>query len=157
MQIFDVIQAVEAVETHESRQYYLAVVKARPELTLEKALKRIPEHLKDSSPYSVNALWTFYLDTEHQPEGPSCLYCKMFDGQTFTGSQLRRVFPDHKWVGDDIYANVHMTLWGKDGTCGCLLVREDDKWGSPENLSLWSQLGTDWTEKPKTTEESIDE
>jgi hypothetical protein len=74
----------------------------------------------------------------------------MFDGQTFTGSQLRSVFPDHKWVGDDIYANVHMTLWGKDGTCGCLLIREDEKWTQQPNLELWSQLGTDWTQGPKT-------
>jgi len=119
-------------------------------LTQLAAKQRIPAHMRDTSPYSVNALWTFYLDTEHQPEGPSCKYCEMFDGQTFTGSQLRSVFPDHKWVGDDIYANVHMTLWGKDGTCGCLLIREDEKWTQQPNLELWSQLGTDWTQGPKT-------
>jgi hypothetical protein len=117
------------------------------------AQQRIPEHMRGTHPYSVNALWTFYLDTEHQPEGESCIYCKMFDGQTFTGSQLRSVFPDHKWMGDDIYANVHMTLWGKDGTCGCLLIREDDKWAEPINLNLWSQVGTDWTQLPNNTEE----
>lgn len=119
-------------------------------LTQLAAKQRIPADLRDTNPYSVNALWTFYLDTEHQPEGPSCIYCKMFDGQTFTGAQLRTVFPDHNWVGSDIYANVHMTLWGKDGTCGCLLIREDEKWGNEPNLELWSSVGTDWT---KGTEE----
>ena len=117
------------------------------------ALKRVPEHLKNTYPYSSNALWTFYLDTEHQPEGPSCVYCKMFDGQTFTGDMLRSVFPDHRWEGDDIYANVHMTLWGKDGTCGCLLIREDEKWSQETNLSFWSQLGTEWTKGPDLTGE----
>lgn len=118
-------------------------------LTQLAAKQRIPADLRDTNPYSVNALWTFYLDTEHQPEGPSCIYCKMFDGQTFTGSQLRTVFPDHNWVGSDIYANVHMTLWGKDGTCGCLLIREDEKWGNEPNLDLWSSIGTDWTKEPQ--------
>ena len=114
----------------------------------QKALKRVPEHLKHTYPYSANALWTFYLDTHHDPVGESCVYCQMFDGQTFTGSQLRSVFPDHEWDGDDIYANVHKTLWGKEGTCACLLIREDEKWGPETNLSLWSQLGTDWTKGP---------
>jgi hypothetical protein len=77
----------------------------------------------------------------------------MFDGSTFTGSQLRTVFPDHEWVGDDIYANVHKTLWGKEGTCGCLLIREDEKWGPESNLDLWSNIGTDWTKGPTTKEE----
>jgi hypothetical protein len=118
-------------------------------LMLEEASKHIPDHLKDTHPFSSNALWTFYLDTEHQPEGPSCIYCKMFDGQTFTGDMIRTTFPDYKWAGDDIYANVHMTLWGKDDTCGCLLVREDEKWGAEPNLELWTSIGTDWTEEPK--------
>jgi hypothetical protein len=122
---------------------------------LEEATKRIPDHLKDTHPYSTNALWTFYLDTEHQPEGPSCPYCLMFDGQTFTGAQLRSVFPDHRWVGDDIYANVHKTLWGDkaDGTCGCLLIREPEGKELPV-FSMWSQIGTDWTELPKEEEET---
>ncbi len=133
----------------------LSIVKAVKEtISLEEATKRVPDHLRSTHPYSSLALWTFYLDTEHQPEGPSCNYCLMFDGQTFTGDQLRTVFPDHRWVGDDIYANVHKTLWGdkNDGTCGCLLVREDEKWGAEPNLSLWTQIGTDWTELPKKEE-----
>lgn len=116
------------------------------------ARKRVPDHLKNTNPYSVNALWTFYLDTLRTPEGDSCPYCKMFDGKTFTGDQLRTVFPDHVWMGDDIHANVHMTLWGKD-TCCCLLIRDDTKWGEPTNLDLWSQIGIDWTEKPHGEEE----
>ena len=118
----------------------------------EKAIKRIPEHLKYTAPYSVNTLWTYYNRTYQDPVGESCNYCKMFDGQTFTGDQLRTVFPDHKWVGDDIYPNVHMTLWGKESTCSCLLIREDEKWGPDTNLNLWSQVGTDWTEQPKDEE-----
>ena len=121
-------------------------------LSFEEAQKRIPTDIKATHPYSVNALWTFYLDTEHQPEGESCPYCLMFDGQTFTGSQLRNVFPDHEWMGADIYPNVHKTLWGakRSHQCGCLLIREDEKWGPTANLDLWSQLRTDWTEeKPK--------
>ena len=124
---FELINIVEAVRQFEAK-------------------KRVPDHLKHTNPYSANALWTFYLDTHHDPIGDSCVYCQMFDGQTFTGSQLRSVFPDHEWDGDDIYANVHKTLWGKEGTCACLLIREDEKWGAEPNLSLWSQLGTDWTQ-----------
>jgi hypothetical protein len=152
MQALEAVEAVEAVEGFECKQTWLAALKSHEPLTLEKATKRIPEHLVDTHPYSVNALWTFYLDTHHQPEGKSCIYCEMFDGQTFTGDQLRTVFPDHRWEGDDIYPDVHMTLWGKEGTCACLLIREDDKWGTHPNLSLWSQVGTDWTEQPKKEE-----
>jgi hypothetical protein len=63
------------------------------------------------------------------------------------------VFPDHRWMGDDIYANVHKTLWGdkSDGTCGCLLIREPEGKESPY-YSLWSSIGTDWTELPKEEE-----
>ena len=113
----------------------------------EKAKQRIPSHLKDTHPYSSLALWTFYLDTHHTPEGESCPYCKLFDGQTFTGTQLRTVFPDHYFVGDDIYPDVHATLWGKKGTCACLLIREPDK-GSHVTLSIWSGVGGDWRDKP---------
>jgi hypothetical protein len=109
---------------------------------VEKARKRIPEYMKPTHPYSSQALWTFYLRTLREPVGESCPYCEMFDGQTFTGSQLRSVFPDHKWVGDDIYPNVHMTLWGKD-TCACLLIREPAE-ARELNLDMWSQMGVDW-------------
>jgi hypothetical protein len=92
------------------------------------------------------------MRTHHEPEGESCAYCSMFDGQTFNGTQLRSVFPDHEWVGVDIYPNVHKTLWGVDGTCACLLIREPEDFELP-NYSMWSQIGTDWTEKPKKEED----
>jgi hypothetical protein len=119
---------------------------------LYEATNRIPEDLKATHPYSATALWTFYLDTEHQPEGPSCIYCKMFDGQTFIGADLRRIFPDHKWKGTDIYANVHKTLWNRDDTCGCLLIREPDT-EHLGTLSFWDgSISTDWTQTPQKGE-----
>lgn len=120
--------------------------------SLNEASKRIPDHLKNTHPYSSLALWTFYMRTFREPEGESCLYCKMFDGQTFTGSQLRSVFPDHRFVGDDIYPDVHKTLWGKEGTCACLFIREPDK--PALNLSMWSGIGGDWRDRPIETEET---
>lgn len=147
MQALEAIQAVEAVETHEARQYYLAVVKASTPLSLEKARSRIPEEYRGTAPYSAFTLWTYYSRTDHDAPGDSCPYCNMFDGQTFTGDQLRTVFPDHYWKGPDIYANVHKTLWNKEGTCTCLLIREPKD--SPLVYDMWSRLGTDWTEKPK--------
>lgn len=110
------------------------------------AYRRIPEHLRETHPYSSLAFWTFYLDTHHTPKGESCIYCQMFDGQTFTGSQLRSVFPDHKFEGDDIYPDVHKTLWGIEGTCACLLIREPER--PKTNLNFWSGIGSGWTEEP---------
>jgi hypothetical protein len=116
-------------------------------LAVQKARKRIPEHMEATHPYSVNAIWTYYLRGHHEPEGESCVYCQMFDGQSFTGDQLRTVFPDHYWVGDDIYPNVHKTLWDIDSTCSCLLIMHPE--GAKElNLDMWSSVGTDWTETP---------
>ena len=114
-------------------------------MAVQEARNRIPDDLKDTHPYSSLALWTFFLDTHHQPQGESCLYCKMFDGQTFTGSQVRTVFPDHYWEGVDIYPDVHKTLWGISGTCACLLIREPE---APKlNLSIWGGIGGDWRDK----------
>lgn len=118
-------------------------------VAVHEARKRIPDHMQGTNPYSVNALWSFYARTHHDPEGETCNYCSMFDGKTFTGDQLRSVFPDHYWEGDDIYPDVHKTLWGKEGTCACLLIRDDQKWGEPINLDLWSSIGTDWTKGPE--------
>ena len=118
-------------------------------VAVHEARNRIPDDLKNTAPYSVNALWTYYNRTYSDPVGDSCNYCKMFDGQTFTGDQLRSVFPDHYWVGLDIYPNVHKTLWDRDSQCSCLLIREDEKWGPASNLSLWSQIGVDWTKGPE--------
>jgi hypothetical protein len=115
-------------------------------VSLVKATKRIPDYLANTYPYSSLALWTYYNRAHHDPEGESCPVCMFFDGQTFTGSQLRTVFPDHYFVGDDIYPNVHKTLWGKDDTCSCLLIREPDVSASL-NLSMYSGVGGDWRDK----------
>ncbi len=120
-------------------------------LVVQEARKRIPDDLKDTHPYSALALWTYYLRTHHEPKGDSCIYCQMFDGQTFTGAQLRSVFPDHEWVGDDIYPNVHKTLWDVEGTCSCLLIREPKE--ELPYYDMWSQIGTDWKQGPKQEEE----
>ena len=114
----------------------------------EKAIKRIPIDLLDTHPYSSLALWMYVLRGHHDPEGESCPYCKMFDGETFTGSQLRTVFPDHQWADPDIYPNVHKTLWGIESTCSCLLIRQPDDKPLP-NYPLWSQIGTDWKKQPE--------
>ena len=117
------------------------------------ARKRIPDYMKTTSPYSANTLWTYYARTHHAPEGKTCHYCNMFDGQTFTGAQLRSIFPDHYWVGDDIYPDVHKTLWGKTGTCACLLIREPDS--DKLTHDMWSQMGIDWKDsKTKSSDET---
>ena len=146
MQALQLIQIVQQVQTRQAQTEYLTAAKQRC-LYLEKARKRIPSHLKNTGPYSTFALWTYYTRSHHEPKGKTCIYCQMFDGQTFTGTQLRTVFPDHYFVGDDIYPNVHKTLWGVDSTCGCLLIREKDA-EKQVNLSLWDDLtGTEWTEE----------
>ena len=130
----------------------LEAVQAVQYLQLEER-RIIPDHLKPSHPFSALALWTYYARTHHEPKGESCVYCKMFDGQTFTGAQLRSVFPDYMWSGDDIYPNAHKTLWGVDSTCGCLLIREPSVPEVDTNLSMWTQIGTDWIKGPDESEE----
>jgi hypothetical protein len=151
--VLEVIQAVKAVEQEATAQFYLSIVSICEPLSLEKASKRIPDHMKDTHPYSALALWTFYARTHHDPEGETCNYCSMFDGQTFTGAQLRSVFPDHHWEGDDIYPDVHKTLWGKSGTCACLLIREPSE--NATVFEMWSRVGVDWKEQPKEEEDEI--
>lgn len=114
----------------------------------EGAKNRIPDDLKNTHPYSAFASWTYYMRTHHEPEGDSCAYCQMFDGQTFTGDQLRSVFPDHQWDGVDIYPNVHKTLWGIDSTCSCLLIRDPEDFELPYH-DRWTRLGVDWTKGPE--------
>jgi hypothetical protein len=109
-----------------------------------KATKRIPDDLRYTHPYSAIALWTFYARTHHEPVGETCEYCSMFDGQTFRGDQLRILFPNHRWEGSDIYPDVHKTLWGKEDTCACLLIREPTMMSL--ELDMWSDLGVDWWE-----------
>lgn len=122
-------------------------------LAVDEARSRIPDDLKASHPYSQNALWTYYARTHHEPEGESCQYCQMFDGQTFRGDQLRTLFPDHRWEGTDIYPDVHKTLWGKEGTCACLLIREPDT--MPLQLDMWADLGYDWWKLTPEKEELV--
>ena len=126
------------------------VVKAVKEARIEEARQRIPDEFKKTHPYSALALWTYYARTDHDPPGETCPYCSMFDGSTFTGDTLRITFPDHYWKGSDIYPDVHKTLWGKEGTCACLLIREPDE--VDPNLDIWSSIGTDWSELPKEEE-----
>ena len=128
-------------------QSLIEAVTAVESFLLDEAKTRIPEEYRKTRPYSANTLWTYYTRTDHDAPGDSCPYCKMFDGQTFTGAQIRSVFPDHYWKGPDIYVNVHKTLWNKEGTCTCLLIREPED--SPLTYDMWSQLGTDWTELPR--------
>ena len=101
----------------------------------------IPDHLKDTHPFSATTLWTYYARTYRDPEGETCPYCNQFDGQTFPGTYLRSIFPDYFWVGDDIYPNVHKTLWNKD-TCACLLIREPDEVST--NLDMAGNLTVDF-------------
>jgi len=134
----------------EALTLYESALRQRVPLSLEEATKRVPDDLKHTHPYSAFALWTYYARTDHDPPGETCPYCSMFDGQTFLGSDLRVMFPDHYWKGTDIYPDVHKTLWGKEGTCACLLIREPDDAENP-NLDFWGSLDTDWNEeKPET-------
>ena len=104
------------------------------------ARNRIPDDLKNTHPYSIFALWTYYALGDPDSK---CNYCSQFDGQTFTGADLRVMFPDHEWDGSDIYPNVHMTLWGKD-TCKCRLIREPND-EPPIHFSPWNGgVSTDW-------------
>jgi hypothetical protein len=133
----------------------LSAVEAVSEIiSLEEAKKRIPNHMKSVKPYSAQTLWTYYNRADSDPEGETCNYCNMFDGQTFLGSDLRRMFPHHEWRGDDIYPNVHKTLWNKDSTCSCLLIREPSDTVDLERVDLWSgSISTDWTETPREGKE----
>ena len=123
-------------------QVALVVDAVRKQIEQELIERRyIPDHLKDTHPFSANTLWTYYARTYRDPEGETCPYCNQFDGQTYPGSYIRSIFPDYIWVGDDIYPNVHQTLWGKD-TCACLLIREPDD--VPElNLDMSGNLTVD--------------
>ena len=127
MQALEAIQAIDAVEVFKARQ-------------------RIPKDLRGTSPYSSMTLWAFIVHADHDTAGKTCAYCEMFDGQTFRGDQLRTTFPDHYWKGIDIYPNVHMTLWGRESECGCLLIREPG--GNELNLETWSSLDNDWMDNP---------
>lgn len=100
-QLIDVVQAVNA-----ARQ--------------AAAYSRIPKNLRGSSFFSEYDLWDYQELGDPEDE---CEYCKEHGDHTYSGSELRSLFPDLIVVTEDaIYPNVHMTLWGKQ-TCKCLLTR----------------------------------
>lgn len=53
----------------------------------------------------------------------TCETCLAFEQQlVFTEDELPNEFPDMQRISDhEIYPDVHMTLWGKSGTCRCRL------------------------------------
>ena len=93
----------------------------------------IPEDLRGNSFFGNTDLWTYYA---LGPTTTECTFCTGYNQQSFTGAQLRQVFPDLEIEDEDtIYPNVHMTLWGTE-TCKCLLMREiEDR--NPEDLVIW--------------------
>lgn len=95
----------------------------------------IPEQYRGISYFSNYDLWEYF---ELGASTGECEFCKKYSGQTFTGAQLRQVFPDLVIQGeDDIYPNVHMTLWGKE-TCKCTLIRVNTEVVKPETLVVYT-------------------
>ena len=98
------------------------------------AVKRIPEEWHIKTFFSIYDLWQYYGLGDPESE---CETCLGYDGKVFSGDQLRHVFPDLIIEGpDDIYPNVHMTLWGKD-TCKCKLIRVNLDKVNVENLDFY--------------------
>lgn len=96
--------------------------------TVLKATKRIPESMKGTPFYGALVFWDYV--GEDSPN--QCDNCKDKNGLSFSGSQLRTLFPDHIIESEDrIWVNYHMTLWGVD-TCKCYLER-----ATPSN---WDEL-----------------
>jgi hypothetical protein len=114
LSVVEALQAVEAFELEERRI--------------------IPDHLKDTHPFSSNTIWDYMALGDLKDE---CEWCKQYAGQSFAGSQIRQMFPDYEWEGDDIRPNVHKTLWGTD-TCKCLLVRVNLDVAHPEDIVFYS-------------------
>jgi hypothetical protein len=95
----------------------------------------IPEELQGKSFFSNYDYWEYFELGDPDSE---CEYCKEYASKTFTGAQLRREFPDLIIEDeDDIYPNVHMTLWGKE-TCKCLLIRVNTALIRPEDLVFYA-------------------
>lgn len=59
----------------------------------------------------------------------TCETCLDNENQlVYTDDEIEDEFPDRHVLSDnEIYPNVHMTLWGKDGTCRCRLFRYSSK------------------------------
>lgn len=97
-------------------------------LSLEKALKRIPDHLKQYTFFGDLDQWHYYSIGDDK----LCEYCNQHEAVTYSGSEIRGIFPDLEIVDKNmIYPRVHMTLykqgkfgaWSKD-SCRCVLVRQ---------------------------------
>lgn len=103
----------------------------------------IPQELQGTSFFGNNDLWEYFELGDPDVE---CLYCKRYANMAFAGSQLRQVFPDLVIQGpDDIYPNVHQTLWGKE-TCKCQLIRVNTQAAHPEELVFYNGPKTPyWT------------
>lgn len=77
------------------------------------ATSRIPSGLRGSTFYGEGDEWVF-LSSGHPN---MCGDCEGYEGDIFSGSELRRLFPYHTIVDENtIAANVHPH-------CGCLLMR----------------------------------
>ena len=104
----------------------------------------IPEEYRGTSYFGNYDLWEYF---ELGASTSECEFCKQYSGKTFTGAQLRQVFPDLEIIGeDDIYPNVHMTLWGKD-TCKCQLIRVNTGVVKPETLVVYTSERTPYYKK----------
>lgn len=81
--------------------------------------KWIPKELSEKSFFSEFDAWHFISISDDR----RCKYCEEFDGHTYYGDDLRRVFPDLEIRSDNIIdVHYHKTLWNKP-TCRCKLVR----------------------------------
>jgi hypothetical protein len=85
------------------------------------ARSRLPPEAQGTGVYSASTVWHYVSENS---KGNRCEYCEGFNERDFLGSALRTVFPDHIVIApDQIYANYHMTLWGRE-TCYCYLWRD---------------------------------
>ena len=96
------------------------------------AKSRLPPEAQGTGVYSSMSVWHYVSENS---KGNECQYCASFNDKDFLGSDLRTNFPDHLVISPtQIYANYHMTLWGKS-TCYCYLWRELD---NPSGLNLYN-------------------
>ena len=92
-------------------------------LTQVAAKQRVPKQYRSKSFFGHYDVWTYIAEG---PLDTNCPKCMELDAQDFMGSHLRQMFPDLVIMDEDnIYPNVHQTLWGKD-TCKCVLRRASE-------------------------------
>jgi hypothetical protein len=95
------------------------------------ARSRLPPEAQGTGVYSMNSIWHYKSENT---KGNRCETCEGYNEQDFFGNELRSVFPDHIVISStQIYANVHMTLWGKE-TCYCYLWRDE----FPSGIGLYN-------------------